>query len=71
MNPLMPVASRQTQGRAVKKPSKAQAKTTKVMKEFAAGELHSGSKTGPKVTSQKQAVAIAMSEAKKAKKKKK
>ena len=55
----------------MKKPSKAQAKTTKVMKEFAAGELHSGSKTGPKVTSQKQAVAIAMSEAKKAKKKKK
>ena len=53
----------------MKKPSKAQAKTTKVMKEFAAGELHSGSKTGPKVTSQKQAVA--MSEAKKAKKKKK
>ena len=41
------------------------------MGEYKAGELHSGSKTGSKVTSQKQAVAIAMSEAKKAKKKKK
>ena len=55
----------------MKKPSKAQAKVKKVMGEYKAGELHSGSKTGPKVTSQKQAVAIAMSEAKKAKKKKK
>ena len=69
MNPLMLVASHQTQGNAVKKPSKAQEKTTKVMKEFAAGELHSGSKTGPKVTSRKQAIAIGMSEAEKAKKK--
>ncbi len=30
------------------------------------GELHSGSKTGPKVTSRKQAVAIGLSEARKA-----
>ena len=41
------------------------------MGEFKAGKLHSGSKKGPKVTSKKQAVAIAMSEAKIAKKKKK
>jgi len=44
-------------------------KVAKVMKEFKSGSLHSGSKKGPKVTSRKQAVAIAMSEAKKAKKK--
>ena len=40
-----------------------QAKVTKVMHEFGSGKLHSGSKHGPKVTSQRQAVAIAMSEA--------
>ena len=44
-------------------------KVAKVMKEFKSGSLHSGSKKGPKVTSRKQAIAIAMSEAKKAKKK--
>jgi len=38
------------------------------MGEFKAGELHSGSKTGPVVKSRKQAVAIAMSEAGKKKK---
>ena len=42
------------------------AKVSKVMHEFGSGKLHSGSKKGPKVTSQKQAVAIAISEAKKA-----
>lgn len=41
-------------------------KVTKVMHEFKAGDLHSGSKTGPKVTNPKQAVAIALSEAKRA-----
>ncbi len=41
-------------------------KIGKVMHEFKAGELHSGSKHGPKVTNKKQAVAIAMSEARKA-----
>lgn len=44
-------------------------KVGKVMGEFKAGELHSGSKTGPKVTNPKQAVAIAMSEARRADKK--
>jgi Family of unknown function (DUF6496) len=37
-------------------------KTHKVMREFREGKLRSGSKTGPKVKSRKQAVAIALSE---------
>jgi hypothetical protein len=37
------------------------------MTEFGKGKLHSGSKKGPEVTSQKQAIAIALSEAGKAK----
>jgi hypothetical protein len=41
-------------------------KMKKVMKEFKEGTLHSGSKKGPVVTDQKQAVAIALSEARKA-----
>jgi hypothetical protein len=52
------------------KPAK-QAKVGKVMKEYKAGELHSGSKKGPKVTSRDQAIAIAMSEAGMSKSKKK
>jgi hypothetical protein len=44
-------------------------KVEKVMGEFKRGTLHSGKK-GPVVKSKKQAVAIALSEAKKAKKKK-
>ena len=38
-------------------------KVEKVMKEYKAGKLHSGSKKGPVVTSRKQAVAIALHEA--------
>jgi hypothetical protein len=45
-------------------------KVEKVMGEYKRGTLHSG-KGGPVVKSKKQAVAIAMSEAKMAKKKKK
>lgn len=45
-------------------------KISKVMKEYKEGKLRSGSKKGPKVKSRKQAVAIALSEARKAKKKK-
>ena len=46
---------------------KGAAKISKVMGEFKKGELHSGSKDGPKVKSPKQAMAIALSEAGKGK----
>lgn len=42
-------------------------KMKKVMSEFSEGKLHSGSKTGAKVTNPKQAVAIAYSEKRKQK----
>ena len=47
-------------GRALK-----QSKVHKVMHEFKHGKLHSGSKHGPKVKGRKQAIAIALSEARK------
>lgn len=50
------------------KPSKSNKKEQKiadVMHEFKEGELHSGSKKGPKVRNPKQAIAIALSESKK------
>lgn len=50
--------------------AKGQAKVHKVMHEYKHGTLHSGSKHGPRVTSRKQAVAIAMSEAGKSKRSK-
>jgi len=40
-------------------------KVKKVMHEFKEGKLHSGSREGPEVTDKKQAVAIALSEARK------
>ncbi len=45
---------------------KGAAKISKVMGEFKSGKLHSGGKKGPEVTNPKQAVAIALSEARKA-----
>lgn len=48
------------------KEKKSKKKVEKVMKEYKEGSLHSGSKEGPKVTNKKQAVAIALSEARKA-----
>lgn len=47
---------------------KTQPKVKKVMEEFKTGTLHSGSKKGPKVINRKQAIAIALSEARKSKK---
>ena len=52
----------------MKKMSKADAKVGKVMSEYKAGKLHSGSKSGPVVKKRGQALAIAMSEAGMAKK---
>jgi hypothetical protein len=42
----------------------AKKKVEKVMKEFKAGTLNSGSSRGPVVTNRRQAVAIALSQAK-------
>ena len=49
--------------------TKAQKKISKVMTEYGKGELHSGSKTGKVVKNPKQAIASALSEAGKAKRK--
>lgn len=49
------------------KSPRAKAKIHKTMSEFKEGTLHSGSKEGPKVKSRKQAVAIALNQAKKSK----
>jgi hypothetical protein len=46
------------------KKAKAAKKVAKVMKEFKSGTLNSGSSRGPIVTNKKQAIAIALSQAK-------
>jgi uncharacterized protein DUF6496 len=53
-------------GSSMKKKTKAQIKIHKVMHEAKEGKLHSGSKKGPIVKNRKQAIAIALSEARKA-----
>ena len=52
----------------MKKKTKGQKAISKVMKEYKAGTLNSGSKKGPKVKNRKQAIAIALGEAAKASK---
>jgi hypothetical protein len=49
----------------MKKESKSQKKIHKVMHEYKEDKLHSGSKKGPVVQNPKQAIAIALSEARK------
>lgn len=61
-SPVPNVKARFKTGGAVPKA----AKVGKVMGEYKAGELHSGSKSGPVVKNPKQAIAIALSEARKA-----
>jgi hypothetical protein len=55
----------------MKETKKQQAKIGKVMHEYKAGTLNTGSKTGPVVKSRKQAIAIALSQAKVSKPQKK
>jgi hypothetical protein len=50
------------------KKSKKSKKISKVLNEFKEGSLHSGSKKGPKVRKRSQALAIALSEARRGKK---
>ncbi len=52
-----------------KKNEKKEGKISRVMHEFKEGSLRSGSKMGPKVKNKKQAIAIAISEARRGKKK--
>jgi hypothetical protein len=50
----------------MKTSAKGKSKVQTVLHEFKEGSLHSGSAKGPKVTDRKQAVAIALSEARSA-----
>jgi len=61
--------SRSNISQQITKPGKK--KISKVMREYKAGKLHSGSKKGPKVKSKKQAMAIALREARNVQKKRK
>jgi len=52
-------------GYGISKSKKFRGKVEKVMHEFKENNLHSGSKKGPKVKNKKQAVAIALNQARK------
>lgn len=65
------VAKKSKKAKPYAKGPKAKHKIEKVMHEFKEGKLHSGSKHGPEVTNPKQAIAISLSEARKASKGKK
>jgi len=52
------------------KKAKRKAKTKKIMREWKSGKLHSGSKRGPVVKNQKQAVAIMLNETSQSKRRK-
>ena len=67
--PALPSLRSFKKGGAISKAG--QSKIPKVMGEFKSGKLHSGSKSGPVVKSSKQALAIALSEARNVGKKKK
>lgn len=68
-NALLAAGETQPKKKSKKKvSSKAKGKIHKVMKEYKEGKLHSGSKKGPKVANRKQAIAIAMSEARRKRK---
>lgn len=64
MSPKVRSASRPTPPTEAENPKAY--KMHKVMHEFKTGSLHSGSKKGPKVKNRKQAIAIGISEGKKA-----
>ncbi len=66
---LKKMAKKPKKKHSEKKESKGEKKIEKVMREYKGGKLHSGSKKGPKVKSRKQAIAIALSEARRGKKK--
>lgn len=55
-----------TKGATIGKKPVAKAKVEKVLHEYKSGKLHSGSKTGPVVNKRSQAIAIALSEARRA-----
>lgn len=65
----MPGHSPKERLKKVPKTKKAKRKVKKVLGEFKEGTLKSGSKKGPQVTNRKQAIAIALSEARHGKKK--